>query len=133
MDECRTNIRQSGYSAALVVNQFGTDYWRYQIASPFILSLPVIGLYFVCVESPRWQIKKGMYRSRVLKPSISPWHLTLRLGQYRNAYNTLRLIRNSKIQASRDMFAIASQVLLEKKLLIDANSRLTTAVRCKIV
>ena len=70
--------------------------WRLQFGSAFIPAIPLlIGIYF-CPESPRWLLKKG----RVAK-----------------AFESLLKLRNSQLQAARDVFFIHAQIVYEDQLL----------------
>lgn len=85
-----------GFCANLAVYKVGKIAWRLQIGSAFIPAVPLlIGIYF-CPESPRWYIKKGRMRS---------------------AYNSLVVLRNSRLQAARDLFYIHSQIQEEQELI----------------
>lgn len=82
-----------GFCANLAVYRVGKIAWRLQIGSAFIPAVPLLlGIYF-CPESPRWYIKKG---------------------RMRNAYNSLVVLRNTKLQAARDLFYIYSQIEEER-------------------
>ncbi|PLN74792.1 galactose-proton symport [Aspergillus taichungensis] len=84
-----------GTSANLAVKDTGNISWRLQLGSAFIPALPLlIGVYF-CPESPRWYIKKGAMRK---------------------AYESLCRLRNTKLQAARDLFSIYSQIRLEQEI-----------------
>ncbi|WPH01798.1 MFS transporter [Acrodontium crateriforme] len=84
-----------GSSANLAVYQVGNIAWRLQVGSAFIPAVPLlIGIYF-CPESPRWYLKKG----RVY-----------------DAYKSLVRLRNSKLQAARDVYYIQAQLIEEKRL-----------------
>lgn len=70
--------------------------WRYQLASAFVPAVPlVIGIFFV-PESPRWLMKKR---------------------RYRKAYNSLLRLRNSPLQAARDLYFIYAQLEYEDALI----------------
>ncbi|TVY44749.1 putative polyol transporter [Lachnellula occidentalis] len=85
-----------GFCANLVVYKFGSISWRLQMGSAFIPAVPlVIGVYF-CPESPRWYMKKGLYRK---------------------AYESLLQLRNNPIQAARDLYYIHSQLEIEAEIL----------------
>lgn len=87
-----------GFSANLVVKDTGTIAWRLQLGSAFIPAIPILlGIYFA-PESPRWLIKKG---------------------KHAKAYRSLLRLRNSPLQAARDLYLIHAQVVAEKEL-IDA-------------
>ena len=80
----------------MFVNSPGHIAWRLQFGSAFIPAVPLlIGIYF-CPESPRWLLKKG----KVAK-----------------AYKSLLRLRNSKLQAARDVFFIHAQLEYEEELL----------------
>jgi len=85
-----------GFCANLVVADVGPMAWRLQLGSAFIPAVPlVIGVYF-CPESPRWYMKKGLYRE---------------------AYQSLLRLRNKPIQAARDLYYIHSQLVLEAEII----------------
>ncbi|OAQ96447.1 hypothetical protein LLEC1_00988 [Akanthomyces lecanii] len=79
-----------GTCANLAVGKVANIAWRLQLGSAFIPAVPlVLGIYF-CPESPRWYLKKGRH--------LKAWKSLLRL-------------RNTPLQAARDLFYI--HVLLE--------------------
>ncbi|KAM6509463.1 hypothetical protein FALCPG4_017118 [Fusarium falciforme] len=85
-----------GFTANLVVVSTGDIAWRLQFGSAFIPAVPLlIGIYFA-PESPRWLIKKG---------------------RHAKAYRSLLRLRNSPLQAARDLYYIHSQLLAEEVLL----------------
>ena len=53
-----------------------------------------------CIESPRWYIKKH---------------------RYQDAFNSLRRLRNTPLQAARDLYYIHAQVRLEEIMLGDGD------------
>lgn len=62
------------------------------MGSAFIPAVPlVIGVYF-CPESPRWYMKKG---------------------RYRDAYKSLLRLRNTPLQAARDLYYVHAQLIEE--------------------
>lgn len=74
--------------------------WRLQLGSAFIPAVPLLlGVYF-CPESPRWYIKKG----KIAK-----------------AYRSLRRLRNTELQAARDLYYIYAQVKIEQELAGESN------------
>lgn len=84
-----------GFSANLVVVNTGDIAWRLQLGSAFIPAVPlIIGIYFA-PESPRWLIKKG---------------------RYQKAYRSLLRLRNTPLQAARDLYYIHAQVEAEEAL-----------------
>jgi MFS family permease len=88
-----------GTCANLAVAQVGAIAWRLQLGSAFIPTVPLlVGIWF-CPESPRWLITKG---------------------RYREAYQSLLRLRNSSLQAARDLYLIHFTLDLEKKMLADS-------------
>ena len=70
--------------------------WRLQLGSAFIPAVPlVIGVYF-CPESPRWYIKKG---------------------RYGDAFRSLCRLRNTPLQAARDLYYIYAQIQEEADII----------------
>jgi len=89
-----------GTCANLAVKDTGAISWRLQFGSAFIPAVPLwIGVYF-CPESPRWYIKKG---------------------RYSQAYKSLKRLRNTEVQAARDLFYIHAQLRLEATLVAKTN------------
>ena len=85
-----------GTCANLIFVHGGRNAWRYQFGSAFIPAVPLIlGVWF-CPESPRWLMKKG--------------HVA-------KAYRSLLRLRNSRIQAARDLYYIHAQLVYEDSLL----------------
>ncbi|KAJ7594732.1 hypothetical protein C8J56DRAFT_927508 [Mycena floridula] len=81
-----------GTAANLVLFQVGRNAWRLQLGSAFLPAVPlVLGVYF-CPESPRWLMKKG---------------------RYQEAYNSFKRLRNSELQAARDMYYAHRQLMEE--------------------
>ncbi|OAP59735.1 hypothetical protein AYL99_04737 [Fonsecaea erecta] len=84
-----------GTCANLAVKDTGSISWRLQFGSALLPALPLlIGVYF-CPESPRWYIKKG---------------------KYRNAFRSLKRLRNTELQAARDLYYIYAQLRMEASL-----------------
>ena len=79
-----------GSIACLVVS----DNWRFQVASAFIPPLPLLILVLLCVESPRWLLKKG---------------------RYREAYKSYFVLRETPVQACRDLYYTHCQIQSETK------------------
>ncbi|KAJ5094967.1 galactose-proton symport [Penicillium argentinense] len=89
-----------GYSANLAVMYTGDIAWRLQFGSAFIPAVPLLfGVYF-CPESPRWYIKKG---------------------EINKAYKSLQRLRNSPLQAARDLYYIYAQIKVEQELIGTSN------------
>ncbi|CAG7994753.1 unnamed protein product [Penicillium salamii] len=89
-----------GFSANLAVKDTGAISWRLQLGSAFIPAVPLLfGVYF-CPESPRWYIRRG------------------EMGK---AYRSLCRLRNTPLQAARDLYYIHSQIKIEASLIGDSN------------
>lgn len=73
--------------------------WRLQFGSAFIPAVPLVLGAFFCPESPRWYLKKGRYES---------------------AWNSLVRLRNSKLQAGRDLYYIHALLVQEQIMIRDA-------------
>jgi len=84
-----------GFCANLAVKDTGDISWRLQLGSAFIPAVPLwVGVY-ACPESPRWYIKKG---------------------RYEKAYASLKRLRNTELQAARDLYYIFAQIRVEQTL-----------------
>ncbi|TKA65653.1 hypothetical protein B0A49_09815, partial [Cryomyces minteri] len=84
-----------GTCANLAVKDTGAISWRLQFGSALLPALPLLlGVYF-CPESPRWYIKKG---------------------RYTEAYQSLKKLRNTELQAARDLYYIHAQLSMEASL-----------------
>ena len=71
-----------------------------QLGSAFIPAVPlVLGVYF-CPESPRWYIKKG---------------------RYADAFKSLCRLRNTPLQAARDLYYIHAQLIEEAEIIGQSN------------
>ncbi|KAL8692978.1 MAG: hypothetical protein Q9218_002095 [Villophora microphyllina] len=89
-----------GFCANLAVYDVGRIAWRLQLGSAFIPAVPlVIGVYF-CPESPRWYIKKG---------------------KYTKAFQSLCRLRNTPLQAARDLYYIHAQINEEAAIIGKSN------------
>lgn len=80
-----------GFVADLIFLKVGDPHnikglnWRLMLASAGIPALFVMSQVFFCPESPRWLIGKG---------------------RYEKAYRSLERLRNSPIQAARDLYCM---------------------------
>jgi sugar porter (SP) family MFS transporter len=89
-----------GTCANLAVMSFGPEAWRYQLGSALIPAVPLAILIYFCPESPRWYMKKN---------------------RYREAMKSLLRLRNSPVQAGRDLYYIHVQLELEHQFLKNGN------------
>lgn len=89
-----------GFCANLAVKDTGRISWRLQLGSAFIPAVPLwAGVYF-CPESPRWYIKKG---------------------RYAKAFQSLKRLRNTELQAARDLYYISAQINIEREIIGKSN------------
>jgi MFS family permease len=101
-----------GTCANLVFVNSGSIAWRLQFGSAFIPAVPLlIGIWF-CPESPRWLMKKH------------------RLGK---AYQSLLRLRNSPLQAARDLYFIHAQIVYEDTLLEESGLSKTSNMFTRFV
>ncbi|GAO16223.1 hypothetical protein UVI_02000060 [Ustilaginoidea virens] len=85
-----------GTCANLGLMKLLENVWRFQLGSAFIPAVPLALLIYFCPESPRWYIKKG---------------------RYRDAMRSLLRLRNSPVQAARDLYYIHVQLQVEKEFI----------------
>jgi len=85
-----------GTCANLAVKDIGDIAWRLQFGSAFIPAVPlVLGVWF-CPESPRWLMSKG---------------------KHEKAYKSLLRLRNTPLQAARELYYIHAQLQQEELLI----------------
>ena len=93
--------------ANLALYKVGAIAWRLQLGSAFLPAVPlVVGVYF-CPESPRWLMKKG---------------------RYAKAYRSLLRLRNTPLQAARDLYYVHSQ-LIEESAIIGKSTYITRFIQ----
>jgi MFS family permease len=86
-----------GTCANLIVVNTGVIAWRLQLGSAFLPAIPlVLGVWF-CPESPRWLLKKN---------------------RHAKAYKSFLRLRNTPLQAARDLYFVNAQ-LVQEELLIE--------------
>jgi len=101
-----------GTCANLAVGKTGDIAWRLQFGSAFIPAVPlIIGTYF-CPESPRWYLKKK---------------------KYLNAWNSLLRLRNTPLQAARDLYYINCLLDQERVLVEEAGLKATSNLFTRFV
>ena len=89
-----------GCTANLALYKVGAIAWRLQIGSAFLPTVPfVFGVWF-CPESPRWLMKKG---------------------NYAKAYRSLLRLRNTPLQAARDLYYVHAQLVEESAIIGHSN------------
>ncbi|KAI4598653.1 hypothetical protein KJ359_002543 [Pestalotiopsis sp. 9143b] len=69
--------------------------WRLMLGAPFIPAVPLLCLIYLCPESPRWLMKKN---------------------RYVQAWKSLVVLRNNRIQVARDIYYIHAQLSIEMQL-----------------
>lgn len=97
-----------GFSANLAVAKVGGIAWRLQLGSAMTPAIPLLIGIFLVPESARWLIKKG---------------------RHRQAYESLLRVRNTPLQAARDLFFIHVQVGAERKLLAPEEGKASAVLR----
>ncbi|KAH8696407.1 putative sugar transporter [Talaromyces proteolyticus] len=70
--------------------------WRWQLASAFIPTVPLLFLVLICSESPHWLVKQN---------------------DYPRAWRTFKGLRETPLQAARDMYQLHCQLQVETILL----------------
>ncbi|KAF4581983.1 sugar porter (SP) family MFS transporter [Ophiocordyceps camponoti-floridani] len=89
-----------GTCANLIGLKISPSAWRYQLGSAFIPAVPLVILIYFCPESPRWYIKKD---------------------RYGDALASLLRLRNSPVQAARDLYYIHVQLQVEREYVVHGN------------
>ena len=94
-----------GTCANLAVGKTGSISWRLQFGSAFIPAVPIVlGIWF-CPESPRWYMRKG---------------------RYLDAYKSLLRLRNTPMQACRDLYYMHCLLEQEKVLVEEAGFKVNS-------
>ncbi|KUJ17644.1 uncharacterized protein LY89DRAFT_733479 [Mollisia scopiformis] len=83
-----------GFSSNLIFYDIGRLAWRFQLAAAFAPAIPVLIFIWFCPESPRWLLKK--YRIQ-------------------ESFASFCRLRNSEVQAARDLYYAYNQFLTEEE------------------
>ncbi|KIN03084.1 hypothetical protein OIDMADRAFT_160645 [Oidiodendron maius Zn] len=81
-----------GFCSNLIFYRIGHLAWRFQLAAAFAPAIPILILIWMCPESPRWLLKKH---------------------RYRDSFNSFCRLRNTELQAARDMYYAHCQIIEE--------------------
>ncbi|KAF2107723.1 hypothetical protein BDV96DRAFT_505682 [Lophiotrema nucula] len=73
-----------GFVANVVVYDSGVNSWRLQLAAPFLSTIPLMAVIYICPESPAFYVKYG--------------------ERYDLAFRSLTRLRNTELQAARDVY-----------------------------
>lgn len=101
-----------GTCANLAVGKVPTIAWRLQLGSAFIPAVPLVMFIWLCPESPRWFLKKG---------------------QHLKAWKSLLRLRNTPLQAARDLFYIHCLLEQEDKMIADAGLNINGSVFTRFI
>ncbi|KAL3953009.1 hypothetical protein ACCO45_012952 [Purpureocillium lilacinum] len=82
-----------GYCFNLAFFRVGRLAWRFQLAAAFAPAIPVCIFVWFCPESPRWLMKKG---------------------RYPESFKAFCRLRNTEMQAARDLYYAHCQVMEER-------------------
>ena len=75
-----------GFLANVAFYHLGPEViWRYQLAAPAVPTVPLLLLVYLCPESPAWHFTRG---------------------HYRKGFDSLVKLRNTKLQATREMYSV---------------------------
>jgi MFS family permease len=84
----------SGFCSNLVFYRIGRLAWRFQLAAAFAPAIPILIFIWFCPESPRWLLKKN---------------------RYRDSFMSFCKLRNSEVQAARDLYYAFRQIVEERE------------------
>ncbi|KIW89410.1 uncharacterized protein Z519_10264 [Cladophialophora bantiana CBS 173.52] len=74
-----------GFVANAAVHSYGDDPWRLQLAGPFIPTIPLLLMLYMCPESPAWYLKHG--------------------DRYDLAFQSLCRLRSSGLLAAKELYS----------------------------
>ncbi|RJE23522.1 galactose-proton symport [Aspergillus sclerotialis] len=89
-----------GFAANLAVKNTGAIAWRLQFGSALIPAIPLLAGVYLCPESPRWYVRRG---------------------NMRKAFKALTRLRNTKLQAARDLYLIYTKNKQEQDVVGDSS------------
>ncbi|KAF8298195.1 general substrate transporter [Clavulina sp. PMI_390] len=89
-----------GFCANLILFQVGDIAWRLQLGSAFLPAVPLVLFIYLCPESPRWYMKKG---------------------RFQDAFRSFKRLRNSELQAARDLYYVYCQLEEERAVMEGRN------------
>lgn len=82
-----------GFCSNLIFYRIGRLAWRFQLAAAFVPAVPILLFVWLCPESPRWLLKKN---------------------RCKESYQSFCRLRNSEVQASRDLYYAHCQIIEER-------------------
>lgn len=82
-----------GFCSNMIFYNIGRIAWRVQLAAAFVPAVPLLILVWFIPESPRWLLKKR---------------------RYAKSFRSFCRLRNSKIQAARDLYYAHAQIEIER-------------------
>lgn len=71
----------------------GENAWRFMLGAAFAPAVPLVFIIWLCPESPRWYMKKG---------------------RYQEAFRSFCRLRNTELQAARDLYYAHVQMMAEE-------------------
>ncbi|KAF9476306.1 hypothetical protein BDN70DRAFT_952114 [Pholiota conissans] len=104
-----------GFSANLVLQGAGDIAWRLELGSAFLPAVPlVIGIYF-CPGKFHFISTARLFDTSILSSESPRWYM--KKDRYTDAYKSFCRLRNSEIQAARDLYYVHSQLVEESAVL----------------
>ena len=89
----------AGYLTGVVFQNTGANNWKFMIGSPVVAPVILLLYLWTLPESPRWLVGKG-HKAR------DNGNTKLAQARYQEAFESLMRLRNTKLQAARDMFLV---------------------------
>ncbi|KEF62636.1 uncharacterized protein A1O9_00609 [Exophiala aquamarina CBS 119918] len=85
-----------GFVTNVAVYNLDVETWRWQLAGPFIPTIPLLMMVYLCPESPSFMIKHG--------------------SRYDHAFRSLCKLRNTPLQAAKEVYSAYIQQRARSKL-----------------